>query len=315
MVHRPARHRPIGAAVLALIVASLAAASAVAQAPTPAALRAPGPTASASPAPSASPAVTPAPEASRPEGTWRVSAYDPLGDGLVEALPGSRLTVAFLSAGHLEGETRCGSYLGGYSVDGELIRLGIVARGPGRCRPRREAEAAGLTQALSVASRWRPRPDGGLEILDEAGRVRLVLAPDDAGQLTGAWHVVRHVASRGRLRDVTTSPGPSIVFGVDGKVEGSTGCRPFDGSYDGEGDRLLVAPIDVIGQPCDGPAGRRERQLLRAFDRTVAWKRDDDVLRLLDASGDPLVVAEPVGDVAAPSTAPSASASPSTAPG
>ena len=96
----------------------------------------------------------------RPEGTWVATAYDTWGDGPVAPLRGSTLTVSLLRAGRLEGETGCGTYLGGYPVDGQAIRLGIISPGSGRCRQRLEDEAFGFTQALAAVTGWAAGAEG-----------------------------------------------------------------------------------------------------------------------------------------------------------
>jgi len=208
--------------------------------------------------------------------------------------------------------TPCGTYLGGYTVDGEAMSLGIIALGPGRCGPRREEEAIQLTEALAMAARWRA-VTGGLELLDEEGRVRVALAALGGGSLTGEWRVLRHADARGRLRTTSAEPAPTLSFGEAWLLTGRTGCRSFSGSYEMEGDRLLIAPVEVVGRPCEGGAGRREIQLLEALDGAVTWQRDGERLTLRAASGDPLVLAEALS-ASSPAPSPSASASPLTAP-
>src|SRR6187431_2330037 len=111
MSHRPTFDpRPLRASVVAAAAACLLAGAVAAQSPSP---EPSGGTGSGigSPAVVASPPPTAVPFAVGPEGTWSVSGFDAAGDGLVEALDGSRLTVSFLPAGRLEGVTPCGTYL------------------------------------------------------------------------------------------------------------------------------------------------------------------------------------------------------------
>jgi heat shock protein HslJ len=115
----------------------------------------PGPAAVApTTAPSAGPAGSPTSSEARPEGTWMATAYDTYGEGLVEPLRDSTLTVSLLPAGRLEGQTGCGTYIGGYTADGESIRLGVISKGSDPCRGRREDEA------FLLLRRWRRSPAG-----------------------------------------------------------------------------------------------------------------------------------------------------------
>jgi heat shock protein HslJ len=264
-------------ALLAILLPGAAAGQA------PAASQAPSP-----PIPQASVPITPE---VRPEGTWTVTGYDLTGGGLVAPLRGSRLTVSFLPAGRLEGETPCGTYLGGYTLDGETLRLGIIGMGSERCGARREDEAFAFTQALSLASRWAPTDDG-LGLLDEAGQLRLALILDAATSIVGDWQVRALARGRDGLRPLAEGTSLSISFEDAGDVGGSTGCRELSGRYETQTDVLIIAPLAVVGLPCDGPEARQERRFLALLDRVTTWQRDGELLRFRDDSSEVLLEAE-----------------------
>ena len=302
------RTTPLAASLLVLLL-STAPAGTLAQA-LPEESAAPAP-ASSRPAPS-SPSAAPTAAEVLPEGTWTVRGYDLVGEGLVAPLRGSRLTVSFLPAGRLEGETACGTYLGGYVVDGDSLSLGIVGMGSESCRGRREDESFAFTQALSLASRWATTADG-LGLHDEAGHLRVALIRDDATSYVGDWQVRGLSGGRVRLRPVPTGSAMSISFDAAGQVAGGTGCRELTGRHEAQASVLVIAPITVVGLPCAGPVARRERRFLEALDRVTTWQREGDVLTLHDASGDELIVADPMptGPGASPApTSPAPAASP-----
>jgi heat shock protein HslJ len=237
---------------------------------------------------SAVPEASAAPLDVRPEGTWVATAYDTWGEGLVAPLRGSTLTVSLLSAGRLEGETGCGTYLGGYSVDGQAIRLGIISPGSGRCRERLEGEAFGFTQALAAVTGWAPG-GRGLQLLDEEGRVRVSLERPLEASPAGAWLVERLARTRGELGPLLDGSQGSLVLADDGSFTGDTGCRQLEGRYTLEADRIVIAPIVVVGLPCDGqdlrPLQRQDRRLLALLDEAVAWRRSGETLTLADGAG------------------------------
>ena len=276
---------------------ALPAAAAVAQSPSPspdAVTPPPSPVTSAAPGSSTAAEIGPG----GPEGTWQVTAYDAWGDGLVEPLRGSTLTVSLLPQGRLEGETGCGTYIGGYTVDGQSIRLGVISKGPDPCGPRRTDEAFAFTQALAVATSWRASP-GGLELLDENGQVRVALVRPGGEGLAGDWVVQRYALSGGRLQDALEGSPATISLGRDGQVGGSTGCRIFAGEYEAETDRLIIA-IDVVGLPCDGEERRQDRRIRAVFDSAVRWTRDGSSLLLRDADGELLAELVPATSVTQP---------------
>jgi len=249
---------------------------------------------------SLAPDLSAAPTEVRPEGTWLVTAFDAWGEGLAEPLRGSTLTVSLLPEGRLEGETGCGTYLGGCTVEGQAIRLGVISKGTDPCGRRRDDEAFALTQALALATTWAASSTG-LELLDNEGRVRLTLVRRDEGSLAGDWGVRRFARPDGSLRDVLEGTEVIISFGPDGIVAGDTGCRPFEGQYSGEADLVVIAPIAVIGLPCEGDERRAERRILALLDEVVAWQRDGDTLTLGDGSGSVLLeaVARPAPEAGA----------------
>jgi heat shock protein HslJ len=259
-------------------------APAMAQDPSAGAPASPAPVASSSP-------VAPAVEA-QPAGTWLVTAYDAWGDGLAAPLPGSTLTVSLLSEGRLEGETGCGTYVGGYTVDGEGIRLGVISKGSDPCGGRRTDEAFDFTQALALATTWAASP-AGLELSDGAGLIRVVLERASSAGLVGDWTVLRYARPGGDLGAVVEGTEVTISFGEDGQVRGSTGCRTFGGRYTMEVDRVVIAPIVIVGLPCEGDARRLDRRIRALLDAAVLWQRSGATLTLSDGAGSVLVEASP----------------------
>lgn len=241
-----------------------------------------GATATAIPLPSAVPLDV------RPEGTWVATAYDTWGEGPVAPLRGSTLTVSLLSAGRLEGQTACGPFLGGYSVDGQAIRLGIISSGSGSCRQRLDDEAFGFTQALAAVTSWAQGPTG-LQLLDDEGRVRVSLERPLEGSPAGAWLVERLARPDGQLVAPQEGTEVSVVLVDDGSFTGDTGCRQLEGSYTVEADRIVIAPVIVVGLPCDGqdlrPLQRQDRRLLALLDEAVSWRRSRETLTLADGAG------------------------------
>lgn len=252
-------------------------------------------------------------------GAFVASAYDTWGTGLVEPLQGSRLELSLLSAGRLEGRTGCGTFSGGYTVDGQAIRLGVVNTDTEPCRTRRADEAFGFTQALSAVTLWAAAPDG-IELLDDAGLVRVRLQRSGAVSPAGDWLIARYALPDGDLGSAVEGSGAALLLAADGSVSGQTGCRTFEGSYLAESDRIVLAPTVIVGLPCEedsGPLVRQDRRLLAAFDAVVNWRHQGDRLEMLDGAGAVVLelVARP-GAAASPSPAaglPAATSTPSAA--
>ncbi len=257
------------------------------------------------PASSVTPSLAPsvAPAEARPEGDWDVSVFDPWGGGFVEPRPDTTLTVSFLSEGRLEGETGCGTYFGGYLLDGGQIDMHVVSKGPDPCGVKRTEEAVAFSVALDAVASWQPALTG-LELIDEGGAVRVVLEPALEEGISGDWIAERYTRANGKPAEPLPDSPITITFAGDGSVRGSTGCRLLEGLYASESDQILVAPIETVGLPCEGGERRQERRLLRILDEVVLWERTGASLVLSDGSAVPLLelrstepadLAEPVG--------------------
>lgn len=257
----------------------------------------------------------PPPEA-RPEptGNWDVLAFDAWGQGLVEPRPETTLTMSLLTGGRLEGETGCGRYHGGYSLDGDRLGLGIISKGFGECGIKRTEEAVAFSVALESVSTWRAGGDvTAIELVDEAGVVRVVLARPDERDATGEWLVTDYARANGKLAQPLPDRPMRLLVTPAGTVSGSTGCRLFEGVFRGEGQRIVIGPVEPIGLPCHGSERKPERRFLAALGEVVFWEREGDGLTLTDAFGEPLVrlVAElPAASPASPDPSPEPAAAP-----
>lgn len=227
-------------------------------------------------------------DATSPAGTWGVVAYDPWNEGLVEPLDGSTLTLSLLDDDELTGETGCGRFNGGWTMGEGGLRAGIAQTGYFGCPDAQTEEAIGFSNAVDAVVDWRATADG-IELLDQAGSPRLVLARADAAGPTGYWTVVRYRRPNGRLTEPLPSQPMALELNEYDRVAGSTGCRLLEGIYVRDGGSLIIGPVDTVGLPCEGEDRRAERQLLRALGEVIYWKRSGDTLSLNDGFDELLV--------------------------
>ncbi len=157
--------------------------------------------------------------------------------------------------------------------------------------------------AVEAVTGWRPAA-GGVQLLDEGGRVRLVLARADEMGLPGSWLAVRYVRANGELIEPLADFPIRITFDADGSLSGTSGCRLLEGRFTSERDQVVLAPVDVVGLPCEGDVRSQERRLLRIFEQVIFWQRDGFGLVLADGDGTPLLelrrMDEPVSAPASP---------------
>lgn len=275
--------RPLRAATVALVVAAVLSGPAAAQAPSPSGDPA-DPVATADP--SSPPTATPF--AAVPGSSWAVRAYDADTEGLVEPRRNGRVTMELLDGGRLQGETDCGTYLGGYVLDGTGIGLDVIDTGAESCGPRRRDEVVAYVMALEASISWASTPTG-LALFDPEGFIRVELEPVTRGGLEGGWLVTAIAASDGELLLVPAGTPVSLDIQEGGRLSGSTGCRLFDGEYLSEADQVLLVPSDTTGLPCEGDQKAVEERLFGALEGVILWERSGDDLRLTDSVGNVLI--------------------------
>lgn len=258
----------------------------------------------ASPAPTAGVAASPAPVVTSPEGAWQVRAFDPWAEGLIAPAAEDGLRLRLLGGGDLQGADGCGRFVGGYSLEGEQLWLGLAPTGNLDCGEADTLEAVGFSAALDTVASWRAGDDGSLELLDELGAVRVVLMPEAEVDPTGAWSVTSYARANGNLVEPEPEVPMTVLLEPGGRISGSTGCRLYEGEYQRQGESIVIGPVETVGLPCEQPQRRQERRLLAAFAEAYHWLLDGDVLTLRDAFDQPLLVLRAAPDEAAPAGEP-----------
>jgi heat shock protein HslJ/uncharacterized membrane protein len=99
-----------------------------------------------------------------------------------------------------------------------------------------------------------------------------------------AGHMWTVVAIEGRAVDGDADA--SIVFDLDGRIAGSTGCNRFTGSYTLTGEGLTVGPLAATRMACPPPRMAVESEFLAFMERVQRFDIDEiGELTLLDAAG------------------------------
>ena len=93
------------------------------------------------------------------------------------------------------------------------------------------------------------------------------------------------VQSVGKTEAGSASP-PTIDFGWNGIVSGTTGCNTYSGGYELDGARIAVGPLGTTLMLCEGPAGALEPGFTSALQGATAWSIGADGNLTLTGAGD-----------------------------
>jgi heat shock protein HslJ len=183
----------------------------------------------------------------------------------------------------VSGSTGCNTYSGPYAQDGASIRIGTIGMTkigcPGAVADREQSFVRALDEVRTLR-----RVDAGLELLDEAGRTRLLLVsgfpPEQAGIEGVPWHLVA-------IEGVAVPAAPPITLEMrGGAAKGSGGCNSYGGSYTLAGDRLDFGEIASTAMAClDQQVSAREAAYMRELALIRSFAVVGGQLQLNDESG------------------------------
>ena len=185
------------------------------------------------------------------------------------------------------GSDGCNGYGAQYALDkgaftfGERMMSTMIA-----CEDAVMEQAKALADAVLGAHSYRVT-GGNLELLAENGDVRATFTPQPASLAGTSWRVTGYNTGTQAVRSVVEGTTPTMVFGTDGRVTGSTGCNNWFGPFTHDGDRLAIGPAAATKRFCQQPAGamEQESQFLAALGTVATVRFDGNRARLQTADG------------------------------
>ena len=97
-----------------------------------------------------------------------------------------------------------------------------------------------------------------------AGLPLAASAPQSARTLAGTrWALTQYSVQRSALVPAVGEQRPTLVFGTDGRVSGTTGCNSYSGPYSEAGGQLTIGPLVSTLRACvDANLARQEQVML-----------------------------------------------------
>jgi len=85
---------------------------------------------------------------------------------------------------------------------------------------------------------------------------------------------------------------PTIEFGSDGNVAGTTGCNRYSGKVTIDGDKITFGQMTSTLIGCEGAIGAQEQAFLAAMDGATNWSVGSNGDLTIKGAGD--IVARPI---------------------
>jgi heat shock protein HslJ len=118
---------------------------------------------------------------------------------------------------------------------------------------------------------------------------------DEPATGSSAWLGVEWTVTGYRVADTLTSPvadsTPTVQFGADGTVHGTTGCNRYTGRYTLDGGELALAPLATTRMMCSTELMEQEMAFLAALSWIAGAAVVDGELVLTDLDAARVLVA------------------------
>lgn len=201
-------------------------------------------------------------------------------------VPGSKLTINF-EGGELGGSAGCNSYFGSYTVDGTNLNISQVGSTMMACMGNglMEQESQFLTM-LQAAATFTLSAD---QLTIHTAEGDLIFQPAQHQTLEGVTWVLSGIAEGDAVVSMAVDSEMTATF-ADGAVAGYAGCNQYNATYTLTDNELTLGPIASTKMACEGERGEREAAFLAALQQVAGYQIERDSLRLLDASGNALIM-------------------------
>ncbi len=254
------------------------------------------------------------PEAPIVQGAWIVVSYADATGTQVGVGGESRLTAVFLPDGTVAGSTGCNRFAGTYAATDGTLQIGPLVSTLASCGDELlDAQAAAYLEALSSSTAAALVADG-LQLSNAEGAVTVTFAAAAIPSYLGDWLVTGY--NNGAEAVVSPLEGSilTVSFGLDGAVNGSTGCNSYFGPFVATESAMTIGPVATTLSFCPGEdLAAQEALFLVALDKVATYAMDGNLLVLRDSSDAmQLVLAPP--SVAKPQASPEPTIEPTAEP-
>jgi len=227
--------------------------------------------------------------------SWDLVSYGPA-DAQVEPLAGASVTLDF-DEEQAGGRAACNFYGGTY----EILGHNLAWSGPYF----NQTEMACEPDLMQLEMEFLQALAGDKDITLEGDTLTLtgdsgVLVFEKARHavLEGTDWVLAGLPRQGAVVQTWVDAKINITF-KDGTVSGSSGCNSFSGSYELDGNELILGPLAGTLRACEAEIMQRESDFLAGLDKIASYTIHRETLTMLDAEGN-MVMTFSFGESAVP---------------
>jgi heat shock protein HslJ len=230
-----------------------------------------------------------APSGDVTDSPWRATQYLDAGGTLTAPTEGAILSAHF-DGEEVAGSAGCNNYFGAYTTDGDTIDIGPLASTQMFCEFVMDQEMAYLT-AMQSADTFEV--SGETLELRQGDTVLVVYEAASVELADTSWNVLAMLNYTDGFASVLNGTDVTIDFGADGGISGSTGCNEYSGTYEVDGDAIVIGTLAVTERACLEPEGAMEQEtiFLDRLQGAATFAIVDDELTLFDTDGNRLLTA------------------------
>lgn len=89
-------------------------------------------------------------------------------------------------------------------------------------------------------------------------------------------------------------PSITLLFDATGRVDGSSGCNQYGGTYEAQGGEITITVGPTTRVPCVELQGEQERRFLESLHEAAEFEINGNELTLWNANGAPVAIFEAV---------------------
>jgi heat shock protein HslJ len=209
-------------------------------------------------------------------------------EAIVQTWVDAEITAEFVG-GQIMGKAGCNSYFASYELEGSALKLGPAGSTMMACEEERMDREREFLAALGEVAGYSIELDE-LTLMDASGKALLVFRPSEDRPLEGTAWVLSGIAQEEAMVSTWVDAEITAEFAA-GQVTGNAGCNSYFASYETDGGALSFGPVGRTEMACaEAERMEREEAFLSALEGVTAYQIRINVLTLMDAQGNPLLV-------------------------